>query len=58
MLAQIYENKARTEENDKEVKSRIKAHSDKTRDMPKEGLRKDKKTTDNVPHKYTGRYKA
>lgn len=35
VLAQIYENKI-TEE--KEVKSRIKAHSDKTKDMPKEGL--------------------
>ena len=38
VLAQIYENKTRTEDNDKEVKSRIKAHSDKTKDMPKEGL--------------------
>lgn len=38
VLAQIYENKAKTEENDKEVKSRIKAHSDKTKDMPKAGL--------------------
>lgn len=38
VLAQIYENRARTEDNDKEVKSRIKAHSDKTKDMPKEGL--------------------
>lgn len=35
VLAQIYENKI-TEE--KEIKSRIKAHSDKTKDMPKEGL--------------------
>lgn len=38
VLAQIYENKARTEDYDKEVKSRIKAHSDKTKDMPKEAL--------------------
>lgn len=38
VLAQIYENKARTEGVDKEVKSRIKAHSDKTKDMPQEGL--------------------
>lgn len=38
VLAQIYENKAKTEDNDKEVKSRIKAHSDKTKDMPMEGL--------------------
>jgi hypothetical protein len=38
VLAQIYENKARTEDSDKEVKSKIKAHSDKTKDMPKEGL--------------------
>src|SRR4051812_41845070 len=38
VLAQIYENKARTADNDKEVKSKIKAHSDKTKDMPKEGL--------------------
>jgi hypothetical protein len=38
VLAQIYENRARTEDNDKEVKSRIKAHCDKTKDMPKEGL--------------------
>lgn len=38
VLAQIYENKAKTEGSDKEVKSRIKAHSDKTKDMPQEGL--------------------
>lgn len=38
VLAQIYENRAKTEDNEKEVKSRIKAHSDKTKDMPKEGL--------------------
>lgn len=38
VLAQIYVNKAISEENDKEVKSRIKAHSDKTKDMPQEGL--------------------
>jgi hypothetical protein len=38
VLAQIYENRARTDVTDKEVKSRIKAHSDKTKDMPQEGL--------------------
>ena len=38
VLAQIYENKMRTEGTEKEVKSRIKAHSDKTKDMPKDGL--------------------
>ena len=38
VLAQIYENKARTEGSEKEVKSKIKAHSDKTKDIPKEGL--------------------
>ncbi len=36
VLAQIYENKKG--DNQKEVKSKIKAHSDKTKDMPKEGL--------------------
>jgi len=38
VLAQIYENKSKTEDNDKEVKSKIKAHSDKTKDMPQDGL--------------------
>lgn len=38
VLAQIYENKVRNESNEKEVKSKIKAHSDKTKDMPTEGL--------------------
>ncbi|RKR10762.1 hypothetical protein C8C83_2449 [Flavobacterium sp. 90] len=38
VLVQIYENKMKTEENTKEVKSKIKAHSDKTKDMPKDGL--------------------
>ncbi|RBL93314.1 hypothetical protein [Chitinophaga flava] len=38
VLAQIYENRMRTEGTDKEVKSRIKAHSDKTKDMPQDGL--------------------
>ncbi|WP_213087101.1 hypothetical protein [Chitinophaga agrisoli] len=38
VLAQIYENKPRTDGTEKEMKSRIKAHSDKTKDMPKEGL--------------------
>ncbi|MDI9311301.1 MAG: hypothetical protein QM535_13910 [Limnohabitans sp.] len=36
VLAQIYENKQY--ENKKQVKAKIKAHSDKTKDMPKEGL--------------------
>lgn len=36
VLAQIYENKKN--ENQKEIKAKIKAHSDKTKDMPKEGL--------------------
>jgi hypothetical protein len=38
VLAQIYENRMRTEGTEKEVKSRIKAHSDKTKDMPADGL--------------------
>lgn len=38
VLAQIYENRISTEGTEKEVKSRIKAHSDKTKDMPKDGL--------------------
>ncbi|HEY1056520.1 MAG TPA: hypothetical protein VGE24_15345 [Emticicia sp.] len=38
VLAQIYENKKTEDENVREVKARIKAHSDKTKDMPKEGL--------------------
>lgn len=38
VLAQIYENKMKTEDTEKEMKSRIKAHSDKTKDMPKDGL--------------------
>lgn len=37
VLAQIYENK-KSDDNIREVKARIKAHSDKTKDMPKEGL--------------------
>jgi hypothetical protein len=36
VLAQIYEN--RKADNDKEKKAKIKAHSDKTKDMPSEGL--------------------
>jgi len=36
VLAQIYENKKKDE--GKEVKAKIKAHSDKTKDMPAEGL--------------------
>jgi hypothetical protein len=37
-LVQIYENKKKTTDAEKESKARIKAHSDKTKDMPKEGL--------------------
>jgi hypothetical protein len=36
VLVQIYENKK--DERQKEIKARIKAHSDKTKDMPKNGL--------------------
>lgn len=38
VLAQIYENKKKDEVNVKDVKAKIGAHSDKTKDMPKEGL--------------------
>ncbi|TRX37454.1 hypothetical protein FNW52_05690 [Flavobacterium sp. ZT3R18] len=38
VLAQIYENIVKTEGNRKEIKSKIKAHSDKTKDMPKEAI--------------------
>lgn len=38
VLAQIYENKKKTDITEKETKSKIKAHSDKTKDMPKDGL--------------------
>lgn len=38
VLAQIYENKIKTDESSKDVKSKIKAHSDKTKDMPSEGI--------------------
>ncbi len=37
-LVQIYENKKKTSDAEKESKAKIKAHSDKTKDMPKEGL--------------------
>lgn len=37
-LVQIYENKKKTSDSQKEIKAKIKAHSDKTKDMPKEGL--------------------
>ncbi|WP_312305934.1 hypothetical protein [Chryseobacterium sp.] len=37
-LVQIYENKKKTDDSPKEVKAKIKAHSDKTKDMPKEAL--------------------
>lgn len=37
-LVQIYENKKKTSDTEKDVKAKIKAHSDKTKDMPKEGL--------------------
>ena len=38
VLAQIYENTKKSDESKKEIKAKIKAHSDKTKDMPKEGL--------------------
>ncbi|WBL21169.1 hypothetical protein [Zunongwangia sp. HRR-M8] len=38
VLAQIYENKKKDKNNPKDVKAKIKAHSDKTKDMPNEGL--------------------
>ncbi|WP_024610690.1 hypothetical protein [Pseudoalteromonas sp. TB64] len=38
VLAQIYENKSKGEGNPKDVKAKIKAHSDKTKDMPKNAL--------------------
>ena len=38
VLAQIYENKKVETSKNKEVKAKISAHSDKTKDMPKEGL--------------------
>ncbi|KAA0130118.1 hypothetical protein FY557_02495 [Chryseobacterium sp. SN22] len=37
-LVQIYENRKKTPDTEKESKAKIKAHSDKTKDMPKEGL--------------------
>ena len=38
VLAQIYENKKKEDGSAREIKSKIKAHSDKTKDMPKEGV--------------------
>jgi hypothetical protein len=38
VLAQIYENKKDSDADGKEKKAKIKAHSDKTKDMPPEGL--------------------
>ncbi|NRR92461.1 hypothetical protein HSX10_12860 [Winogradskyella undariae] len=38
VLAQIYENKKKDKDHPKDVKAKIKAHSDKTKDMPTEGL--------------------
>ncbi|SFC32544.1 hypothetical protein SAMN05421780_104263 [Flexibacter flexilis DSM 6793] len=38
VLAQIYENTKKSKESTREIKAKIKAHSDKTKDMPKEGL--------------------
>ncbi|WP_281636170.1 hypothetical protein [Flavobacterium marginilacus] len=38
VLAQIYENKIKSNDSAKEVKSKIKAHSDKTKDMSKDGI--------------------
>lgn len=37
-LVQIYENRKKTADIEREAKAKIKAHSDKTKDMPKEGL--------------------
>lgn len=37
-LVQIYENKKKSIDSEKEVKAKIKAHSDKTKDMPQEAL--------------------
>lgn len=38
VLAQIYENKKKSDNDAKETKAKIKAHSDKTKDMPSEAL--------------------
>ena len=38
VLAQIYQNKKKDKDHPKDVKAKIKAHSDKTKYMPKEGL--------------------
>lgn len=38
VLAQIYENKIKSDNNVKEVKFTIKAHSDKTKDMSKDSI--------------------
>ena len=38
ILAQIYYNRMKSDNSTKELKAKIKAHSDKTKDMPKEGL--------------------
>lgn len=38
VLAQIYENKKKEDDETRESKARIKAHSDKTKDMPGDGL--------------------
>lgn len=38
VLAQIYENHKKNDGSNKELKAKIKAHSDKTKDMPTEGL--------------------
>lgn len=59
VLVQIYENKKK--ENQKEIKSKIKAHSDKTKDMPKDGLIAfctfyDMSSTDRIKHSTTDRY--
>jgi hypothetical protein len=38
VLAQIYENKKKSDSDPKDTKAKIKAHSDKTKDMPKDAL--------------------
>lgn len=38
VLVHIYENRKKADGTEKEVKSKIKAHSDKTKDMPKDGI--------------------
>lgn len=61
VLVQIYENRKKTEGIEKEIKSKIKAHSDKTKDMPKNGLIAfctfyDDSNTENLKPSSTDRY--